>query len=149
MIIKAISIILILIATAYPQNSRLQLLLMESRNLLTYMDAYKDFANEENNIEEISISSNIGQSVSRSLSNIMNAYHLLYIYSIIETPDTKSDVKAYLDKLMPQKSNLLKLELKFIAQIIRSVQSEKLKNYTKLYIKSLAYVIEQLDMSKG
>ena len=149
MIIKVISIILILIAVAYPQNLNLQLLLIESQNFLTYMDTYDDFANEETNIKEISLASNIGQSVSRSLSNVMNAYHLLFIYSIIQVPENKNNVKAYLDKLIPQKSKLLKLELKFAAHIVRSFQSEKLKNYTKLYIASLAYVIEQLDMVKN
>jgi len=132
-----------ILATSFPQTIDERLLLIETQKVLTYMDTFEQITVE--GAEEYSIASNVANSIARSINVVMNAYHLIHIYNIIQGEEDRAKVRAYLQKQLPHTSRLLKIEFNIVSKYIASSKNKVIKNSTELYINSLDFVIKLLD----
>ncbi len=130
-------------ATSFPQTIDERLLLIETQKILTYMDTFEQIAIE--GAGEYAIASNVANSIARSINVVMNAYHLIHIYNIIQGEEDRAKVLDYLKKQLPHTSRLLKIEFNLASKYIASSKNEVIKNSTELYIKSLDFVIKLLN----
>ena len=129
--------------TSFPQATDERLLIIESRKILTYMDTFEKIAREQE--EESHIASNVANSMARSMSVVMNAYHLIHIYNIIKGEEDRSTVLDYLKERLPFSSRLLKIEVKVTSKYITLSTNKVIKDNTELYIKSLDFLIMLLN----
>ena len=132
-----------ILATSFPQTIDERLLLIETQKILTYMDTFEQIAIE--GAEEYAIASNVANSIARSINVVMNAYHLIHIYNILQTEEDRAKVRVYLQKQLPHTSKLLKIEFNIVSKYITSSKNTVIKNSTELYINSLYFVIKLLN----
>ncbi len=107
------------------------------------MDTFEQIAIK--GAEEYAIASNVANSIARSINVVMNAYHLIHIYNIIQGEEDRVKVRAYLQKQLPHTSRLLKIEFNIVSKYIASSKNKVIKNSTELYINSLDFVIKLLN----
>lgn len=129
--------------TSFPQTIDERLLLIETQKILTYGDTFEQIAIER--VEEYAVASNVTNSIVRSLNIVMNTYHLIHIYNIIEGEEDKMMVGDYLKGRITHTSRLLKTEVKLAARFTSSSKSKQIKDITELYVKSLGFVIKLLN----
>ncbi len=132
-----------ILATSFPQTIDERLLLIETQKILTYMDTFEQIAIE--GAEEYVIASNVANSIARSINVVMNAYHLIHIYNILQGEEDRAKVRAYLKKQLPHTSRILKIEFNLTSKYIASSKNKVIKNSTELYINSLDFVIKLLN----
>jgi hypothetical protein len=117
--------------------------LIETQKIVGYLDSYDKIYSGGG--EDYALATNISNSAVRSANVIMNAYHLIHIYNIIEGDDDKLRVKEYLHIQLPHTSRLLKTEINLNSKIISSAKGKDIKDTTELYMSSLDFVIKLLN----
>ncbi len=132
-----------IVATSFPQTIDERLLLIETQKILTYMDTIEQITIEGE--EEYAVASNVANSLARSINIVVNAYHLIHIYNIIDGEEDKIKVKDYLSQQIPRTLGLLKIEIKLSTGFTSSSQSKQVKEITELYVKSLDSVMKLLN----
>ena len=95
--------------------------------------------------EEALVAINISNSAARSVNVVMNAYHLIHIYNMIDGDLDKAKVEDYLKQQLPHTLRLLNIEQKLTTSIISPEKHKEIKNTADLYIISLDYVIKILN----
>ncbi len=131
--------------TSFSQTIDERLLLIETQNILTYGDTFEQIVIES--VEDYAVASNVTNSIVRSLNIVMNTYHLIHIYNIIEGEEDKMKVGDYLRGRITLTSRLLKTEVKLATRFTSSSKSKQIKDITELYVKSLDFVIKLLNDS--
>ncbi len=131
-----------ILTTSFPQTIDERLLLIETQKILAYGDTFEQIAIER--VEEYAVASNVTNSIVRSLNIIMNTYHLIHIYNMIEGEEDKMKVGDYLRGRITHTSRLLKTEVKLATRFTSSSKSKQIKDITELYFKSLDFVIKLL-----
>ena len=132
-----------ILTTSFPQTIDERLILIETQKILTYIDTFEQITIE--GAEEYAIASNVANSIARSINVVMNAYHLIHIYNIIQGEEDRAKVRAYLQKQLPHTSRLLKIEFNLTSKYISSSKNKVIKNSTELYSNSLNFVIKLLN----
>jgi len=132
-----------ILTTSFPQSIDERLLLTETQKILAYMDRMEQITIKGE--EEYAVASNVANSIARSINIVVNAYHLLHIYNIIESEDDKLKVGDYLRQQIPRTSGLLKIEMKLSTGFTSSSKSKEIKEITVLYVQSLATVMKLLN----
>jgi len=132
-----------IVATSFPQTIDERLLLIETQKILTYMDTIEQITIEGE--EEYAVASNVANSLARSINIVVNAYHLIHIYNIIDGEEDKIKVEDYLSQQIPRTLGLLKIEIKLSTGFTSSSQSKQVKEITDLYVKSLDSVMKLLN----
>lgn len=132
-----------ILATSFPQTIDERLLLIEIQKIITYGDSFEQIAIER--VEEYAVASNVTNSIVRSINIVMNIYHLIHIYNIIEGEEDKMKVGDYLSGRIPRTLRLLKIEIKLTTQFTSSSKSKQIKDITELYVQSLDFVIKLLN----
>ena len=132
-----------ILTNSFPQTIDERLLLNETQKILTYMDTFEQITIEE--AEEYAVASNVANSIARSINIVVNAYHLIHIYNIIEGEEDKMKVGDYLRMQIPRTSGLLKIEINLSAKFTSSSKSKQIKDITLLYVNSLYLVMELLN----
>ena len=131
--------------TSFSQTIDERLLLIETQNILTYGDTFEQIVIES--VEDYAVASNVTNSIVRSLNILMNTFHLIHIYHIIEGEEDKMKVGDYLRGRITQTSRLLKTEVKLATRFTSSSKSKQIKDITELYVNSLDFVIKLLNDS--
>jgi len=134
---------IVIITNAFPQTIDERLLLVETQKLLTYMDNIENMTIEGK--EEYAVASNVANSFARSINIVVNAYHLIHIYNLIDGEKDKLKVGNYLRQQIPRTSGLLNIEMKLSKGFTSSSQSKQIKNITELYVSSLESVMKILN----
>ena len=134
---------IVIIATSFPQTIDERLLLIETQKILTYMDTFEQITIEGE--DEYAVASNVANSIARSINIVVNAYHLIHIYNLIEGENDKIKVGDYLRQQIPRTSGLLKIEMKLSTGFTSSSKSKQIKEITVLYVQSLASVMKLLN----
>jgi len=132
-----------ILTTSFPQTIDERLLLNETQKILIYMDTFEQITIQE--AEEYAVASNVANSIARSINVVVNAYHLIHIYNIIEGEEDKMKVGGYLRKQIPRTSGLLKIEINLSTKFTSSSKSKQIKDITELYVNSLYLVMEILN----
>ena len=96
---------IVIITNAFPQTIDERLLLVETQKLLAYMDNIENMTIEGE--EEYAVASNVANSFARSINIVVNAYHLIHIYNLIDGEKDKLIVGNYLRQQIPRTSGLL------------------------------------------
>lgn len=131
------------ISTSFPQVIDENLFLVETKKILTYMNSFDKIY--EQGGEEALVAINISNSAARSVNVVMNAYHLIHIYNMIDGDLDKAKVEDYLKQQLPHTLRLLNIEQKLTTSIISPEKHKEIKNTADLYIISLDYVIKILN----
>ena len=134
---------ILIIATSFPQSIDERLLLIETQKILTYMDNFEQITIEGE--DEYAVASNVANSIARSINIVVNAYHLIHIYNIIEAEKDKIRVGDYLKQQIPRTSGLLKIEIKLSKGFTSSSKSTQIMDITELYVNSLESVMKLLN----
>lgn len=132
-----------ILTTSFSQTIDERLFLIETQKILTYIDTFEQIIIE--GTEESAIVSNVANSIARSMNVVMNAYHLIHIYNILQGEEDRARVRDYLIKQLPHNSRILKIELKLTSKYISSSKNKVIRNSTELYINSLDFVIKLLN----
>ncbi len=132
-----------ILTTSFPQTIDERLLLNETQKILIYMDTFEQITIQE--AEEYAVASNVANSIARSINVVVNAYHLIHIYNIIEGEEDKMKVGDYLRMQIPRTSGLLKIEINLSTKFTSSSKSKQIKDITELYVNSLYLVMEILN----
>jgi len=138
-----IFIFIFIFTTSFPQTIDERLLLIETQKILTYIDTFEQIVTE--GAEESVIASNVANSIARSMNVVMNAYHLIHIYNILQGEEDRAKVRDYLIKQLPHNSRILKIEFNLTTKFIALNKNKVIKNSTELYINSLDFVIKLLN----
>jgi len=131
-----------IIATSFPQTIDERLLLIETQKILTYMDTFEQITIEGE--EEYAVASNVANSIARSINVVVNAYHLIHIYNLIDGEKDKLKVGDYLREQIPRTLGLLKIEVNLSTRFTNSSKSKQIIDITELYVKSLDSVMKLL-----
>ncbi|NNG27488.1 MAG: hypothetical protein HKM87_08175 [Ignavibacteriaceae bacterium] len=134
---------ILFLTTSFPQTIDERLLLIETQKILTYIDTFEQIDTE--GAEESAIASNVANSIARSMNVVMNAYHLIHIYNILQGEEDRVKVRDYLLKQLPHNSRILRIEFNIVSKYITSSKNTVIKNSTELYINSLDFVIKLLN----
>jgi len=136
-------IFIFFISTSFPQSEDERFILIEAQKILAYMSTLDQISLEQ--AAEFAVASNVANSVARSINVVMNAYHLIHIYNIIQGEEDKIKVGEYLGKQIPRTSKLLEIEVKLSTRFTLSNKSKGIKDITESYINSLNFVIKLLN----
>ncbi len=136
-------VFILFISTSFPQVIDENLFLVETKKILTYMNSFDKIY--EQGGEEALVAINISNSAARSVNVVMNAYHLIHIYNMIDGDLDKAKVEDYLKQQLPHTLRLLNIEQKLTTSIISPEKHKEIKNTADLYIISLDYVIKILN----
>jgi hypothetical protein len=132
-----------ILATSFSQTIDERLLLNETQKILTYMDKIEQITIDGE--EEYAVASNVANSIARSINIVVNAYHLIHIYNMIEAEEDKLKVGDYLRQQIPRTSGLLKIEIKLSKGFTSSNKSKQITEISDLYVKSLDSVMKLLN----
>jgi hypothetical protein len=132
-----------IIATSFPQTVDERLLLIENQKMLTYLDNFEQIDLER--AGEYAVASNVAHSITRTINVVMNAYHLIHIYSIIQGKEDRATVLDYLKEQLPHTRRLLEIELKLTSKFITASEDKVIKNNTDMYMNSLEFVLKTLN----
>lgn len=136
-------VFILFISTSFSQVIDENLFLVETKKILTYMNSFDKIY--EQGGEEALVAINISNSAARSVNVVMNAYHLIHIYNMIDGDLDKAKVEDYLKQQLPHTLRLLNIEQKLTTSIISPEKHKEIKNTADLYIISLDYVIKILN----
>ena len=136
-------VFILFISTSFPQVIDENLFLVETKKILTYMNSFDKIY--EQGGEEALVAINISNSAARSVNVVMNAYHLIHIYNMIDGDLDKAKVEDYLKQQLPHTLRLLNIEQKLTTSIISPEKHKEIKYTADLYIISLDYVIKILN----
>jgi hypothetical protein len=136
-------VFILFISTSFPQVIDENLFLVETKKILTYMNSFDKIY--EQGGEEALVAINISNSAARSVNVVMNAYHLIHIYNMIDGDLDKAKVEDYLKQQLPHTLRLLNIEQKLTTSIISPEKDKEIKYTADLYIISLDYVIKILN----
>lgn len=133
---------ILIIATSFPQKIDERLLLIETQKILSYMDNFEQITIDVE--DEYAVASNVANSIARSINIVVNAYHLIHIYNLIDGEKDKLKVGDYLREQIPRTLGLLKIEVNLSTRFTNSSKSKQIIDITELYVKSLDSVMKLL-----